>query len=197
MSAENTTEKMKSEENGSNDEENNGDSSNSQATTETGQNEDIRWLKNAQTSALSKVTKKRNELDNCMADVNHLHKVKAAYTELIELCDTYQQAHTEYLTVLTEETDVDCEMTCFEGKQTSNLDFRRQVQSWIQQSEQLLMEKLESASGVGKSETCTRSSHGSSRSGRSSTRSAQLREKVKIVEMLTAQEMLAKQQNMA
>ena len=42
MSNGNTTENMKSEGNGSNDEENNGDSSDSQATTRTDQNEDIR-----------------------------------------------------------------------------------------------------------------------------------------------------------
>ena len=125
------------------------------------------------------MTKKRNELDRYMVGVNDLHKVKAAYTEFIELWDAYQQAHTEYLTVLTEEADVDREAARFEGKQASILDIRRQVQSWIQQSEQLLTEKLESVSRVGKSESRTRSSHGSSRSGRSSTRSAQLWEKEK------------------
>ena len=66
--------------------------------------------------------------------------------QLIELCDVYQQAHTEYLTVLMEEADVDSKTTRFEGKQAPILDFHRQVQSWIQQSEQLLTEKLESVS---------------------------------------------------
>ncbi len=67
MSNENTTEKMKSEENGSSDGKNNGDSSDSQATTETNQNEDICWSKITQT-----VTKKRNELDCYMADANEV-----------------------------------------------------------------------------------------------------------------------------
>ena len=51
-----------------------------------------------------------------MADVNDLHTVKSAYAELIELCDAYQQAHIEYLHLMTEETDVDYrnETTLFE-----------------------------------------------------------------------------------
>ncbi len=93
MSAKNTSEKMKSEENGSKDEENNGGSSGSQATTDTDQNEDIRRFKNAPTAALSKVTKKRNESDRYMADVNDLHKIKATYTELLN-CVTRINNHT-------------------------------------------------------------------------------------------------------
>ncbi len=58
--------------------------------------ENLRRLKNAQTSALSNITRKRNELANLMSDENTVHLVKTALEQFDELCTTYQNAHTEH-----------------------------------------------------------------------------------------------------
>ena len=110
--------------------------------------EKIRTLKNKQTAALSAVTKKRNELSDYMTSQDMLHLVKTNFEEFNDLCTVYQRCHTSHLSELSisEEVDVDenvdKESKRFEDKQSSILQFRTAVMSWISQAENDLFDDV-------------------------------------------------------
>ena len=58
-------------------------------------------LRDKQTACLSAVTKKRTEITWLMTDYNDLHLVKSALDDMNNLFIEYQNAHREYLDVLT------------------------------------------------------------------------------------------------
>ncbi len=105
--------------------------------------ENVRLLKNAQTTALATVTRKRNELSAMMADVNNLHLVKTGFTQWLDAVGVYERAHKKLNGVL-DTQDQERNAKRYEEKKISIADFDTQVQIWIQKAESQLAEKLES-----------------------------------------------------
>ncbi len=82
-----------------------------------------------------------------MADWDTLHLVKTSYAEFNELCDAYTSAHLERFGAITSEDKQDVEASRYETKQVSIIEFRNQVQKWIEDTENRTSDRLGSASG--------------------------------------------------
>ena len=64
-------------------------------------------LKNGQTAALTKVTKKRNELMRAMMHYDELHQVKTLLDQYDRLFIEYQECHENYYDAIQCEDDKD------------------------------------------------------------------------------------------
>ena len=67
--------------------------------------ERVRLLKNRQTSSLSKLSKRRNEIVTIMTSESNLHLVKGMFEAYNETCLEYHEAHADYCEVLTTEAN--------------------------------------------------------------------------------------------
>ena len=164
---------------------------------------DIKDYKTRQTVALTKVSKKRNEIVNLMTDESNLHLVKDEFETYNNNCVIYQDAHSEFCEVLVNEDDLDHETRRYEERQKAILDFRSQVVDWIRKAEECLSDQCDGASGMSRSSRSSRYSRRSrqsrsSRSSRSSqsSSSALTLAKARIAELNIEKEMLPKQQQL-
>ena len=121
--------------------------------TEKGELYNIDRLKTVQSSKLSAVTRKRNEITQLMSDDGNLHLVKSALDFINDLFSRYQSAYYDYYDKLSLETDRDEAMACYELRERSFLEFRNQVKVWISLTEKELAEQLDhdSISQIGES----------------------------------------------
>jgi hypothetical protein len=160
--------------------------------------ERIRALKTGQTAALSRVTKKRNEITNLMVSESTLHLVKDGYNAFNDLCAAYQNAHEEYDVVLSE-YDQDKESKRFDEKQISIIEFRGQVFEWIKRAERSLQDQCDSASAAASKSHRSHHSHSTRSSESSSVESsahARAREKANIAALIVEKAMLERQQTL-
>ena len=150
--------------------------------------EEIRLLKNQQTAALSAVTKRRNEIGRQMETLDNLHLVKAGLDKFNEQVEAYRDCYEAHIAMLTNDEVLE-EETRFEQKEKSILEYRIVVTEWIHQSERLLSDQLDGASGK------TRLSR-KSRSSRHSTQSSHAKEKARLAELLAEEELSSQVQEM-
>ena len=148
---------------------------------EKGPQERLRLLKNAQTSALSKVSRKRTELSQLMSSDNNVNTVQEKLDEYNVLYQNYQECYHSHC----EQTD-DGESKRFDTNESSILNFRVHVQDWIFHTEQRLQDDLDRASSK-------RSSH-SSHTSMSSRRNSHLEIKARLAELLVEKSAMAQQQ---
>jgi hypothetical protein len=160
--------------------------------TEKGQAAEQRSRKNKQTSALSAVTKKRNELIKFMSHENNLHVVKTCLDELNDRFVQYQQCYISHFDLLLSETEQESESRRFTDKESSFLDFRNHVMAWIAQTERHLTDQIDQASAA----SSRRSRHSSHTSTGMSTVSARVRAKAKLAELMVEKSTLAKRKAM-
>jgi hypothetical protein len=148
-------------------------------------------LKQKQTTALGKVTRKRNEVVKLMLSVDNLHEVKNNLAEYDQLFILYQKAHGQLFDVLTSEDDQDRESKRYREHEAEISDFRKQVIDWISEAEHKLSDDLDHLSEKRtKRSGLSQSTH---RSRTSSTLSARAREKAKLAALLVEREQQAKQ----
>ena len=152
----------------------------------------IRHLKNKQTVALGNVTKKKNELVELMINCENLNYVKSNFDEYVQRYFRYKQAHELHCDALANiEADTELEETRFSNRQSSILEFQKEVTNWIKTVEGQLTSELGEAADLARS---VKAKHGSltSKSSQNSARSARLLEKAKIAELRIEREMLHK-----
>ena len=81
-------------------------------------------LRVKQTSGLAAITRKRTEITRLMANDENLHLAKSALDDINDLFIKYQDIHHEYLSTLPLEEDKEREVTRYEVREKSFLDFR-------------------------------------------------------------------------
>ena len=124
-----------------------------------------------------------------MTDYNDLHLVKSALDDMNNLFIEYQNAHREYLDVLTSTENREYETQRYERREKSVLDLRKRVEEWITLREHRLSDHLDESNGVkgsnGTKSLRTQSSHRST-----SSVSSRTKERVKVAELLAEKAML-------
>ena len=128
-------------------------------------------LKQRQTSAVTKVTKKRNAIVRLMMNTDNLHDVKTGLNEYDELFKDYQDAHTLLSDSLLTEDAKQNESQLFHRNEGDILAFRQEVMAWIAGAERTLQKDLDELQE--RRSSASRSHHSSTRSRRS-TRSSRL-----------------------
>ena len=158
-----------------------------------------REKKNKQTAALSNITKKRNAIVDLMRNVDNLNSVKTALNELDDRYAAYKKAHEEHIAVLMDDAVIENEESRFSSKQTSIVEFRRQISAWIRSAEQEMADDLDEASSSMKSRKRleNRSQKSGSHRSMKSIHSARLMEKAKIAELSVMKAMLKQQQEVS
>ena len=180
---ENTNNDLKQDGNG-----NNGEKvEKSENSSDVGIDEKLRTLKNKRTSALANVTRKKNNLVNLMAEFENLHEVKIELREFNRKYLLYEDAHTTFVECLEDEQQ-ETEESRFTSKQTSIIEFRKQVQIWVRKAEMELADELDSASRE------SRTSRHSKADSNTSIKSARLMAKAKVAELLAEKSMLREKQ---
>jgi len=163
-------------------------------SNKTSNDRDPRRCKHKQTSSLSRVTRKRNEITNLMMDEENVHIVKSELVVFNEHCRLYLSAHTDLCDVLLSDNDLDTEIKRYEKRQISIIQFRDQVNNWIRKAERHLTDNCDSASRLSKHSHKSRSSR-LSKSSQSGV-SAKAKEKARIAELMIEKDMLRKRQNL-
>ena len=168
--------------------------------TESNDAPDLRQLKNYQTGALTRLTKKRNCISDLMADENNLHLVKTEITVFNDYVSLYQEAHMKLCEAIQLDADLDVEAMRYDNRQKSIIEFRSQAQKWIKMAENHISDQCSSVS----SKNTKRSAHSSSsyrtrssgtRSSKSSV-SSRAREKARLAELMIEREMLHRKQEL-
>ena len=157
--------------------------------TEKGHVEKVNRLKRQRISALSAVTRKRNEISSLMADINNLHVVKLEIGCMENLFQQYRNACEYHHKELNEDEDKQAVLYHNEEKEKQIMVYLSQVSSWIVQAEHNLSEHLDMHSSKGSNHPRT-----SRTSSRSSRFSARKKERVKLAELLAERSMFKKKQ---
>ena len=97
--------------------------------------EHIRTLKNAQTAALSAVTKKRNEVSRLMDCCDNLHLVKSEMENFSVLRSQYDECFMQHMAHLTDSGECMKESKKHSEKTVSIDGFIKYVKEWVMQSE--------------------------------------------------------------
>ena len=157
--------------------------------------EKIRTLKNKQTSSLSAVTKKRNEISKFLTYIENLHLVKSGFEEFNQLCLTYHDSFTDHYDVLSAENEKEHENKRHEEKELSIIGFQTQINGWIAQAERQMEDQFSMRSEKTHSSRRSKGSR-SSKGSVSSSKSALVREKAKLAELLAQQSLLKRKQQL-
>ena len=148
-----------------------------------------------QTSGLAAITRKRTEITRLMANDENLHLAKSALDDINDLFIKYQDIHHEYLSTLPLEEDKEREVTRYEVREKSFLDFRNQVREWITLAEHRLSDHLDESSEVKGSRLIKSLKSPSLHPSTSSTAvSSRTKERVKVAELLAEKAMLKRKQ---
>ena len=145
----------------------------------------LRMLKNKQTAALSRVTKKRNELMSHMNSDNNLHVVKSGLDHFNELFAEYQKCFNEHCELIVDDGNLDTESNRYETKELSILTFRTQVQEWIGLAERRLVDDID-----------RHSSRSSVSTSGSSAASERTKAKARLAELIAEKSMLKEKQQL-
>ena len=155
-----------------------------------------RDLKSNQTSALSKVTKKKNEITRHISNDMNLDVVKVNLDEYNQLLADYQDCHDEYIQTITDETVIDKETVRYDNHVLSITHFRNLVQDWISSAERRLTDGMDEAlshtskhSRLSRSSQSSRHGSGSSHSSRSGI-SERTKAKARLAELMAEKSML-------
>ena len=158
--------------------------------------ENLRALKNSQTAALGAVTKKRNDITKLLKDCENLHLVKDGLNAFHILCDKYEVCFEKHRNAIILDDDAERELQRFEDKQTSIIAFNKEVMSWIQYMEDNMSCTLSDVSSH-KTRSSGKSRKSSNRSSsKESVKSAHLKEKAKLAELLIQKSVFQKEQKL-
>ncbi|XP_068247998.1 uncharacterized protein [Palaemon carinicauda] len=163
---------------------------NSAPVKNSGTTVDIRTLKNKWRSSLGNVTKKRNELTGLMSNPDNLHLVKMCLEEYNEAFDKYTKNFNCVMDNILDELEQDQELSRYETKEISILQFRNHTGEWIAINEKRLEEDLESLLSRSGSERSSKRPS-SLPSGKSAT-SEKVRAKARLAELLAEKELVTK-----
>ena len=147
-------------------------------------------LKQRQTTAVGKLTRKRGELLKLMHNHDNLHDVKSHLFAYETLFRAYQDAHTSLReTLITEESQLR-ESKLYQAHEGEICAFRQDIMNWIRDAEQKLNIDIDVLSRL-------RSEARSSKSSKaSSTKSALAREKAELAALRVERDMMVKRQEL-
>ena len=152
----------------------------------------IKTLKNQQSAATSAVTKKSNEIARLMVNSENLHFVKSELESYNDLVLHYHDCYGNFFEELSAD-EQEKESQRHNTKSMTILGFQTHVNEWIKQTEQVLLDELDTKSD--KSHVSVKSKAFSDRSLRSN-RSSQVRERARLAELLVQKSMLEKAQKL-
>ncbi|XP_068204676.1 uncharacterized protein [Palaemon carinicauda] len=147
--------------------------------------EQMKTLKNAQTAALSAVTKRRNEILRLMDNCDNLHLVKSEMIIFCKLRDEYDECFQQYEKHLTDSSERNTVNKRYSENTVSIDRFITEMNNWVKESELQLTADLDRKSLCSSSTSRTKSS-------RTSVRSARLKEKARLAELMAQHAMREK-----
>ena len=146
--------------------------------------EDIATLKQQQTTAAAKVTRKRNRIMLLMVNPSNFDSVNRELDEFVRLYDAYRAAHDALCMSLTSPSATDHEVELFSHHECDALQFREVCEEWLRQTPpesenpQHSNEMPDEADDAGSTVTA------SSRHSSLSTRASRIEERARLASLL-------------